>query len=286
MLTLCSALVLPAFADDKDKDKDTPESSSSPGSSTEKPLPKEKLVYVARLQGQVTDIDLNSGHMSLFIHYKAPNKAAFQKMAQLQQREMQQEMQIMRTMMQQVSRAMSQRGGGRGRGRGNNYNYRNNYNRNNNRGQQNTQNQLGNTIDQMIRTAPTLYDDKTATVGLMLGEDMSVRVAGPPDEKDEKGRRKLYSPEELKALRGNTKMWGYPGDIEKVQVGSIVQVFIARKKVPHPPGHKETEEEMADNPPLVKVVYLSPLPPQPLEDVTSPGKPTGKPAPKTAPKKK
>jgi hypothetical protein len=282
MFTLCLALVLPAFADDKEKkDKDKPESSSSPGSSLDKPLPKDKLVYVARLQGQVTDIDLSSGHMSLFIHYKSPNKAAFQKMAQLQQREMQQEMQIMRTMMQQVSRAMSQRGGGRGRS---NYNYRNNYNRNN-RGQ-NTQAQLGNTINQMMRVAPTLYDDKTATVGLMLGEDMNVRVAAPPDEKDEKGRRKLYSPEDLKAIKGNTKMWGYPGDIEKIEVGSIVQVFIARKKVPHAPGHRETEEEMAENPPLVKVIYLSPLPPQPLEDATSPGKTTAKPAPKAAPKKK
>lgn len=256
MLSLALAMAMPALGEDKPS---TSSSSSSPGSDTEKPAPKDKFVYVARLQGTVTAIDATQGTVALLVHYKAPNQQAFQKMAQLQQREMQQEMQVMQSMMRQIA--------SRSNGRSRNYRPP--------RGSS-AQSQLNKTVNQMRQVAPKLYDDKTQIVDLMLAEDVQVRVAMPPEEFDDKGKRKSYSPEELKTLKGNTKLWGFPGELGTLQVGHTVQVFVARKKTAHPPGHKETADELEENPPLIKVLYLSPAPPQPVAANKSPAKPAAK----------
>lgn len=64
-----------------------------------------------------------------------------------------------------------------------------------------------------------------------LAENVKVRTKEPPVVFDEKGRQKVYTKEELLELKGgDPKSWGYQSDLEILQPGQIIQVFLGRKR--------------------------------------------------------
>lgn len=70
---------------------------------------------------------------------------------------------------------------------------------------------------------------KKKDVDLVMSNEVQVRVANPPQEFDEKGQQKKYTAEDLKKLKGPGNQWGYPGEIDKLKPGAVLQVFIYKK---------------------------------------------------------
>jgi hypothetical protein len=59
-------------------------------------------------------------------------------------------------------------------------------------------------------------------------EGVRVRFQEPPLMFDGKGDVKKYTAEELKTLKGPEGLWGYPADMESVQPGRTVKVFLGK----------------------------------------------------------
>lgn len=59
-------------------------------------------------------------------------------------------------------------------------------------------------------------------------EAVRVRIQEPALTFDDKGGIKKYTAEELKELKGKEELWGYPADLEAVQPGRRVKVFLGR----------------------------------------------------------
>jgi hypothetical protein len=65
---------------------------------------------------------------------------------------------------------------------------------------------------------------------LQAADDIKVRAANPPAQFDDKGRIKRYTQKELKELKGNDKLPGYPAEFSDLRQEQIVQVTLVRKK--------------------------------------------------------
>jgi hypothetical protein len=65
---------------------------------------------------------------------------------------------------------------------------------------------------------------------LQAVDDIKVRAANPPAQFDDKGRIKRYTAKELKELKGNDKLPGYPAEFSDLKQDQIVQVTLIRKK--------------------------------------------------------
>jgi hypothetical protein len=70
---------------------------------------------------------------------------------------------------------------------------------------------------------------KKKDVDVVMANELQVRVQDPPQEFDEKGKAKKFTAEELKKLKGPGNLWGYPGEIDKIKPGAILQVFLYKK---------------------------------------------------------
>jgi hypothetical protein len=74
----------------------------------------------------------------------------------------------------------------------------------------------------------------SVTVELPLGEDVKVRIKVPPEQFDDKGNIKRYTPAELRELKGkDTSLPGYEASLEALQPDVKVQVTVAAL-----PGHR------------------------------------------------
>lgn len=82
------------------------------------------------------------------------------------------------------------------------------------------------------KQANPLETHSAQDVEVRAGEKMVVRSLYPPPTYDEKGNLKTYTAKELAALRGRTKLPGYPADLEDVRVGSWVTVYLAKVEAP------------------------------------------------------
>ena len=98
----------------------------------------------------------------------------------------------------------------------------------------------------MFRVKETHQD-----VELEPADDVKVRVPQPLEAFDDKGNVKVYTPQELKELRGKDKLPGYPADLSNVQTGQTVYVVVARKKLP-----KDADKEMKENAKPVATLIL------------------------------
>jgi flagellar motor protein MotB len=69
-------------------------------------------------------------------------------------------------------------------------------------------------------------------VELELAEDVKVRSAQPVQQFDDKGNIKRYTAKELRELKGNEKMPGFPAELSDLQPGQTVLVKVVRRLPP------------------------------------------------------
>jgi hypothetical protein len=74
----------------------------------------------------------------------------------------------------------------------------------------------------------TKVEFRDKSVEYNVYEGVRVRFEEPPLMFDGKGDVKKYTPEELKTLKGPEGLWGYPADMESVQPGRTVKVFLGK----------------------------------------------------------
>jgi hypothetical protein len=97
-------------------------------------------------------------------------------------------------------------------------------------------------LQRMRATEQNLFHVKEVKkdVEVVPADDVKVRAMQPPVVYDEKGYPKKYTPEELKAMKGDAKLPGYAADLDSVQPGQVVIAYLARKK---PGAAQEPEKE-------------------------------------------
>lgn len=88
-------------------------------------------------------------------------------------------------------------------------------------------------------------------VVLTTGEDMDVRLKTPPLDYDENGKRKKYTDQELKELKGPNHEWGYSGDPTQLKTGQSLKAYIGKKKM-----DKSKEKEAGGNPHFVYKIHI------------------------------
>jgi hypothetical protein len=86
---------------------------------------------------------------------------------------------------------------------------------------------------QMLQAQATLYSVQTMTkdVELQTTDEVKVRHGRPPEQFDDKGKPKRYTPKELKELRGpDPKLPGYNAEFSDLHEGQYVTVSLVKKK--------------------------------------------------------
>jgi hypothetical protein len=127
--------------------------------------------------------------------------------------------------------------------------------------------QLGNRSAEVL----TQYKQKLSgarQVEVKTAEALKVRTATPPVEYDSKGNLKRWTAKELQALRGASRLPGFPAEFDKVRMGQIVELYVAKapatKRSPAAAKAKKQEaedEDLADYPRpevLMIVVVMEP----------------------------
>jgi hypothetical protein len=98
---------------------------------------------------------------------------------------------------------------------------------------------------------------------LRAADDCKIRALSPPVEFDEKGRVKTYTQKELNALRGHSKLPGYPADFDRLNAGQQVTVYFAKTKdQPRTgiPRKKNADDDDAAKPEAVLIVVVQEAP--------------------------
>jgi hypothetical protein len=89
---------------------------------------------------------------------------------------------------------------------------------------------------------------KTQDVEVTGTEDVKIRQTSPPIAYDDKGRPMKRSAKELKELKGDLKLPGYPGEFTDLHMDQVVRVSLIKKK--ETPVHKGPKPKDADADPL------------------------------------
>jgi pentapeptide MXKDX repeat protein len=80
-----------------------------------------------------------------------------------------------------------------------------------------------------------LYKPENKEVEYPTLEDVKVRLLAPPVTFDEDGKIKKYTAEELKKLKGDASLPGYPSEFGSLHSGQMVTITMMRKKDAKPP---------------------------------------------------
>src|SRR5262249_14741595 len=80
---------------------------------------------------------------------------------------------------------------------------------------------------------------------LRFAANCKFRSMYPPVEYDAKGRLKKWTQKELAALKGNSKLRGYPIELDSVRAGQTVDIYLAKKidVGASPKGKKKTDDD-------------------------------------------
>jgi hypothetical protein len=118
-----------------------------------------------------------------------------------------------------------------------------------------------NAQQQMLQASAQIYElDKVEKeVEWKATDEVKVRTSDPPAQFDEKGRVKRYTQKELKELKGNDKLPGFPAEFSDIKAGQIVVVtLLPRKPAPRGPKRgKDSEGEPAeDNQPKISHIII------------------------------
>jgi hypothetical protein len=100
---------------------------------------------------------------------------------------------------------------------------------------------------------------------LRAADNCKVRALSPPIEFDDKGRQKVYTNKELTALKGNSKLPGYPADFDRLSAGQTVTVYFSKnkdlpKKDAAAPKKKNADDDDPARPEAVMIVVVKEAP--------------------------
>ena len=106
-----------------------------------------------------------------------------------------------------------------------------------------------------------LMTETSKDVTVKAGETMKVRTLNPPVEYDLKGNLKRYSEKDLKALRGSSKLPGFPAEMDAVRAGQYVDLYVAKSSWPTTPtkgvaAAKKKKVDDDDLPPRPEVLMI------------------------------
>jgi len=87
-------------------------------------------------------------------------------------------------------------------------------------------------------------------VDLRFADNCKFRAMFPPTEYDDKGRVKVWKQKDLNALKGNSKLRGYPADFDRLIVGQTVTVYLA--KIKSSKGETASKKKNSDDDDQVK----------------------------------
>jgi hypothetical protein len=82
------------------------------------------------------------------------------------------------------------------------------------------------------------------------GETIKVRTMNPPIEYDSKGNLKRWTPREIAALRGASKLPGFPAEFDAVRPGQIVDLYVAKTPPPKRAPRERPKKVEDDEDPL------------------------------------
>jgi hypothetical protein len=112
---------------------------------------------------------------------------------------------------------------------------------------------------QLLREQANMMQVKKEShnVDIEAGDEVQVRLKDPPVQFDEKGNVKKYTAKELKELKGDSKLPGYPGDFDSLKTDQIVQIKLAKmKETPKPRGKGEDKDSLTDNKPVATTIMI------------------------------
>ena len=69
-----------------------------------------------------------------------------------------------------------------------------------------------------------------------------MRAQHPPTEYDDKGKVKVWTQKELRELKGNSKLPGYPSDFDRLVTGQIVTVYLPKPSKAAPKSTDKTDK--------------------------------------------
>jgi hypothetical protein len=102
-------------------------------------------------------------------------------------------------------------------------------------------------------------DRKTKNVDFTGTDDVKVRLTDPPPAYDEKGNIKKRTAKELKELKGDSNLPGYPAEWSDVRQGSYVKLTLVKKKEVHHTGPKPKDADpdpLGDNEPQASLIEV------------------------------
>ncbi len=122
----------------------------------------------------------------------------------------------------------------------------------------NTQQAIAQTNIQIAQTKAKLFKPKELSkdYDLRAAENIKVRSKFPPTEYDDKGNLKRWTAKELKALKGNSKLPGYPAEYDALRPGQLVQTYLAKVSKEKTPKGLKTEEPMEGTRPEVVMIVI------------------------------
>jgi hypothetical protein len=100
---------------------------------------------------------------------------------------------------------------------------------------------------------------KTKDVQVTGTEDVKIRQTSPPMAYDDKGRPMKRSAKELKELKGDSKLPGYPGEFTDLHTDQVVRVTLVKKKETVHHRHKPKEvdpDSLGDDLPEANLIEI------------------------------
>lgn len=225
------ALLVPTWAQDakdkpaKDKEvKDKKEVTKEKKKTDPKTKPKddsdpeEKISYAGTLVGELKQMDANSQKdftLKVTVYVKEPDIGQQQALVNLNNQLRNQNVQYA----QQIA----------------------NKDRN---GAINTLNAIAQTKLQIAQTQMKLFRNKELSQDyeLRAADNIKVRASFPPTEYDDKGNLKRWTAKELQALKGKSKLPGYPAEYDALRPGQGIQVYLAKALAPKRPKGLKTDD--------------------------------------------
>jgi hypothetical protein len=219
---LLALLVLPAFADDKDKDKKDPvpdakkdaDKKDAPDAKKDADKPDaakntEKTIKAGAVVGKVVEVNETAKSIKVEVTYEITKPNVG-------------EIQAMESDQIQLAQAAARR----------DFNAVANYQRS--------------ILNHQLHS--TTVEQHTKQVDIVGKDDLKIRLTDPPAAYDDKGNLKKRTDKELKELKGDPKLPGYPAGFSDLHQGSMVRASLVKPK--DAPTHSAPKGKDADPEPL------------------------------------
>jgi hypothetical protein len=230
------ALLVPTWAQDaKDKPaKDKKDvvakdkKKTNPKIKPKDDAPEEKVSYGAILLGKLKQMDANSQKdFTLTIYGKEPDPAQQNELVRLTNQLAVQQAQLRQYLLSKDFNSARQR-----------------------------QLDIINTNNAIAQTKLKLFRTKEIDVELRAADNVKVRSEFLPTEYDDKGNLKKWTEKEKKALKGNSKLPGYPAEYDALRPGQGVKIYLAKALSKAAPKGLKTEEPMETMRPEVVMIHI------------------------------